>query len=144
MHWQQHSGQQTLTLFLWNGGNIFFLFSDICNSYIIVSSSPSTSSYALVLTFPTLLTLFYSFIFVCNFRRDSGISRVLGSMTKLFSKNIARSTDLLFLKSLVGGSNSCIRHERTILVSHFCIWFCRFYLSNNRNINAKLPQWKLK
>ena len=51
-----------------------------------------------------------------NCRRESGISRVLGSMTKLFGKNIARSTDLLFLKTLVG-SNSCIRHEKAILVS---------------------------
>ena len=50
------------------------------------------------------------------YRRDSGLSRVLGSMTKLFSKNLARSTDLLFLKSLVG-SNHCIQHEKALLVN---------------------------
>ena len=49
-------------------------------------------------------------------RRDSGLSRVLGSMTKLFSKNLHRSQDLLFLKSLVG-SNACIQHEKALLVS---------------------------
>lgn len=49
------------------------------------------------------------------YRRDSGLSRVLGSMTKLFSKNLNRSTDLLFLKSLVG-SNACIQHEKALLV----------------------------
>ena len=37
-------------------------------------------------------------------------------MTKLFSKNLARSTDLLFLKSLVG-SNHCIQHEKALLVN---------------------------
>jgi len=47
-------------------------------------------------------------------RRDSGLSRVLGSMTKLFSKNLHRSQDLLFLKSLVG-SNACIQHEKALL-----------------------------
>jgi len=36
---------------------------------------------------------------------------MIGSMTKLFSKNLARSTDLLFLKSLTG-SNSAIRKEK--------------------------------
>jgi hypothetical protein len=39
-------------------------------------------------------------------------------MTKLFSKNIARSTDLLFLKSLVG-SNNCITHEKVTAVRVF-------------------------
>ena len=51
-----------------------------------------------------------------HYRRDSGLSKVLGSMTKLFSKNLHRSTDLLFLKSLVG-SNNCIQHEKALLVS---------------------------
>ena len=37
-------------------------------------------------------------------------------MTKLFSKNLHRSQDLLFLKSLVG-SNACIQHEKALLVS---------------------------
>jgi hypothetical protein len=36
---------------------------------------------------------------------------MLGSMTKLFNKNLARSTDLLFLKSLTG-SNSVLRAEQ--------------------------------
>ena len=64
------------------------------------------------------------------FRRDSGLSRVLGSMTKLFSKNIARSTDLLFLKSLVG-SNACIRHESAILVSNYQAISCSIWLIYN-------------
>ena len=55
------------------------------------------------------------FLCLCS-RRDSGLSRVLGNMTKLFSKNIARSTDLLFLKSLVGSNNS-IRYEKNPSVS---------------------------
>ena len=70
-------------------------------------------------TYDLTTSSFSRLTFRSFFRRDSGLSRVLGSMTKLFSKNIARSTDLLFLKSLVG-SNTCIRHERAILVSHFC------------------------
>lgn len=41
-------------------------------------------------------------------RRESGLTRMLGSMTKLLGKNLARSTDLLFLKTLTG-SNSVIR-----------------------------------
>ena len=57
-----------------------------------------------------------------HYRRDSGLSKVLGSMTKLFSKNLHRSTDLLFLKSLVG-SNNCIQHEKALLVSSTTLLF---------------------
>ena len=83
-------------------------------------------------------------IYIFHFRRDSGLSRVLGSMTKLFSKNIARSTDLLFLKSLVG-SNNRICHERAILVSCLHIYITypvRSYqfenFSNNNILRDKL------
>jgi hypothetical protein len=44
-------------------------------------------------------------------RRESGLSKMLGSMTRLFSKNFARSTDLLFLKSLAG-SNGALKKDK--------------------------------
>ena len=44
-------------------------------------------------------------------RRESGLSRMLGSMTRLFTKNFTRSTDTLFLKSLAG-PNSALKKEQ--------------------------------
>ena len=67
-----------------------------------------------------------------HYRRDSGLSKVLGSMTKLFSKNLHRSTDLLFLKSLVG-SNNCIQHEKALLVSSTTLLFW---------LSLVVPIWK--
>lgn len=49
------------------------------------------------------MTLLFFFRRRGSSRRESGLSKMLGSMTRLFAKNFARSTDIIFLKTLTGG-----------------------------------------
>ncbi len=67
-------------------------------------------------------------------RRDSGIAKMLGSMTKLLGKNIIRSTDILFLKTLTG-SNSIIKHKKIAEVSSLLL-FLNNFLNDNLGHNC--------
>eukprot|EP00095_Tigriopus_kingsejongensis_P003278 maker-scaffold675_size187964-snap-gene-0.31 protein:Tk03278 transcript:maker-scaffold675_size187964-snap-gene-0.31-mRNA-1 annotation:"maguk p55 subfamily member 6" len=72
------------------------------------SASPIDSTTALISKATILMPKMATTV---NRRRESGLTRILGSMTKLLGKNLARSTDLLFLKTLTG-SNSIIRQPK--------------------------------